>query len=359
MTDSDIARRRLQHQSIAPASAGTAADVVRRLGAVQAQDYAGATWALGLRLHAATRQTIEQAFLDREIVRTWPMRGTLHFVASEDARWMLALLTPRILAGSARRHRQLELDEATLARAGDLFIAALEGGRRLTRSALMQTLEQGGIAVAGQRGYHILWWTAQNGLICFGPRQGKQDTFVLLDEWLPPQKPLGREAALAELAGRYFGGHGPATLHDFAWWSGLRMADARAALAMVETTLDHTEHDGQTYWFSDPPSAPPTAPPAAHLLPGFDEYLLGYRDRRAVLDPAHAGKVVPGGNGIFKPIIVVEGRVVGTWARILRRAKVVVTVSPFEDLGRSATAAARAAAEPYGRFLDLPVEFGG
>ena len=224
MTGSDIAQRRLGNQSIAPAASLTPGEVVKRLGAVQAQDYLGALWALGLRMQRAVEADIEQAIANREIIRTWPMRGTLHFVAAEDVRWMLALLTPRILARAARRHQQLALDEATFARSETLFTNALENGRSLTRNQMMDVLEQAGISTKGQRGYHILGWAAQNGLICFGPRQGKQHTFVLLDEWLPSGKSLSREEALAELAHRYFTGHGPATIQDFIWWSGLPAA---------------------------------------------------------------------------------------------------------------------------------------
>jgi hypothetical protein len=356
MTDFDIAHQRLRNQSINPTTCATPGEVVKRLGAVQAQDYLGALWAVGLRLKAATEPAIEQAISDRKIIRTWPMRGTLHFVAPDDVRWMLALLTPWVIAKVARRHKQLELDAATFARSKELFATALQGGRQLTRQEMMAVLEQGGIATAGQRGYHILGWAAQSGLICFGPRQGKQDTFVWLDDWLPKSKTLSREESLAELAKRYFTGHGPATIQDFMWWSGLPAAEARAGLTMVEAQLTHEEFDGQTYWFSPSSSSTKAAAPTAYLLPGFDEYLLGYKDRSAVLDPAHATKVVPGGNGMFKPIIVINGRVVGTWKRTLRKTKVVVNFEPFTSLSLAQIEAAAAAAEPYGRFLRRPVE---
>ena len=356
MTGFDIAQRRLHHQAIAPAACEQPGDVVKRLGAAQAQDYLAALWAVGLRMKTATEQTIEQAISDRKIIRTWPMRGTLHFVAPEDIRWMLALLTPRIIAQAARRHQQLELDGATFSRAEVRLASALRGGRQLTRPEMMAVLEQGGIATSGQRGYHILWWAAQNGLICFGPRQGKQDTFVWLDDWLPAGKTLSRAESLAELARRYFSGHGPATVQDFRWWSGLPAAEARAGLEMAGAQLEHEVLDGQSYWFAASVPPPKTTPPTAYLLPGFDEYLLGYRDRRAVLDPAHADKVVPGGNGMFKPMIVIDGRVVGTWKRTLRQTKVLVSLDPFEPLSPTQTEAAVAAAEPYGRFLGLPAE---
>lgn len=358
MTDFHLACQRLVHQSIAPAAFATPGEVVQHLGAMQAQDYLGALWAIGLRTKTATEADIEQAISDKKIVRTWPMRGTLHFVAPKDIRWMLALLTPRIINRAARRHQQLELDAATFTRAERLFSLALRGGQRLTRSEMMDVLEQGGISTDGQRGYHILGWAAQTGLICFGPRQGKQDAFVWLDDWLPPGPTLNRDESLAELARRYFTGHGPATLQDFVWWSGLPVADARAAVEMVEVQLAQEELDGQTYWLSASSSGTKTGSPTACLLPAFDEYLLGYRDRSAVLEPTHAGKVVPGGNGMFKPLIVIDGQVVGTWKRTLRKTKLIITFAPFDSLSSAQMEAIVAEAERYGAFMNLPVTIG-
>src|SRR5207237_2162453 len=193
--------------------------------------YPGALWAVGLRTRDATEAAIEQAIAERTIVRTWPMRGTLHFVAPEDARWMLQLLTPRVVAANARRvYQQSNLDDATFARSKDLFVDALQGGKQLPRPSLYKVLEAAGISVAGQRGLFILQRLSSEGLICFAARQGKQPTFALLDEWVPISlsKTPARDQALAELALRYFTSHGPATVQDFAWWSGLPAADASA-----------------------------------------------------------------------------------------------------------------------------------
>lgn len=182
----------------------------------------------------AVEADIEQALADRTIIRTWPMRGTLHFVAATDVRWMLELLTPRIVANNAQRLlRQFGLDEAVFARSKDLFVRALQGGKRLARNAMYEVLEAGGVSTAGQRGLHILGRLAQAGVICFGAREGKQQTFALLDEWAPTARRMARDEALAEIARRYFTSHGPATLQDFAWWSGLTVANAQAALELA------------------------------------------------------------------------------------------------------------------------------
>ncbi len=215
---------------------------------MQAQDYLGALWAVGLRTAACTRADVERALADRQIVRTWPMRGTLHFVAAEDVRWMLELLTPKVIERAAGRRGQLGLDDETVRRAGELFAAALSDAKALTRAEMMGVLEAGGIRTDGQRGYLLLWHHAQRGLLCFGPARGKQQTFVLLDRWVAPAPPVPREEALARIARRYFEGHGPATVEDLARWSGLTLTDARAGLAAVQPELRRTTLEGVEYW---------------------------------------------------------------------------------------------------------------
>lgn len=354
----ELAHARLHAQQLTGHTCTQPAQVVARLGAVQAQDYASALWAIGSRLPQATVATVEQAIADGAIVRTWPMRGTLHFVAAADVRWMLALLTPRIVAASARRRQQLALDDATFARSKGVCLAALHGGRCLSREALYQALEQAQIATAGQRGYHILWRLAQDGVICGGPPAGKQQTFVLLDDWAPPAPVLSHDAALAELARRYFTGHGPATVQDFAWWSGLPAAAARAGLDMVRQQLLSVTVAGEHYWLADGGASLQPRPDHAYLLPGFDEYLLGYRDRRAVLKPEHSGAVVPGNNGVFMPTIALDGRIAGTWKRTIGRGAVAVAYHPFAPLSDSQRHTLDDAAARYARFLGLALRPG-
>ena len=346
MTTFDVARRRLHNQLITRHSFEKPGDVVRWMGAVQAQDYRGGLWAVGLRVPDATEADVERAIAERNIVRTWPMRGTLHFVAPEDVRWMLELLTPRVVARSAGRHRQLGLDDATFSRSRRAVERALRDGRRLPRTAAYRALEAAGIATTGQRGIHILGWLAQKGVVCFGPREGKQQTFVLLDEWVPAARALERDEALGELAERYFASHGPATLQDFTWWSGLTVADARSGLGMVASQFLHEVVDGRTYWFSS--SAPAEKGARAHLLPVYDEYTVAYKDRSAVLDPAYARQT---GNGIFSPIVVIDGWVAGTWKRTLDKQAVTVVPDLFTPPSKTESRALAAAAERYGAFL--------
>jgi hypothetical protein len=354
MTTLDIAHHRLYNQQISHTKSTTPDEVVAWLGAIQAQDYPGAKWSIALRLPNGTDGEIEQAIADKTIIRTWPMRGTLHFVAAADIRWMLALLTPRIIASSTLRHQRLELDEAIFARCKDLFTKALQGDKQLTRDQMYRVLEQNNISPTGQRGYHILWRSAQEGLICFSALRDKQQTFALLDEWAPNTQTMERDQALAELAKRYFTSRGPATLQDFVWWSGLKVSDARAGLAMINSQLVQESIVGQTYWMPNI-SVSQSSSATIHLLPGFDEYVLGYKDRSAVLNPMYAAKICPGNNGMFMPTIVINGRIVGTWKRTLKKHAVVMTPIPFTTLTVAENHAFSTAASHYGTFLDLPV----
>lgn len=360
MAKSNLARRRLRNQLVAQQRFATPAEVVSWLGAVQAQDYLGALWALGLRLPrsaAATEAGIERALAAREIVRTWPMRGTLHFVAAADARWLLALLAPRVLASRAWVYRELGLSPATLARAGAAVARALEGGKQLLRAELMGVLDRARCSTAGWRGLHLVGYLAQSGLICFGARQGKQQTFALLEEWLPPAQVMPRDQALGELARRYFASHGPATLRDLVWWSGLRVADARSGLEMAAPALDSMAIAGQTYW--EAPVAPRERTPAARafLLPPYDEYLVGYRDRAAAVDPrdAQGGGWQP--SILSSPVIVIDGRVRGTWKRTLEKNAVVLPVAARPKLTRAERQALAVPARRYADFVGLPLEW--
>jgi hypothetical protein len=350
----NIPGQRLSNQYLAEKKLKDAADVVTWLGAVQAQDYLGSLWAMGQRTIDATERDVENAIADRRIIRTWPMRGTLHFVPAADARWMLKLLTPRVVLRSAGRYRQLELDEHTFARSAKVFARVLEGGKQLIRKEMYAALEVAKISVGGQRGLHILGHLAQQGLICFGARRGKQQTFVLLDEWVPAGRDLDREEALAKLARCYFRSHGPATLQDFAWWSGLKTSEARTALEMVQTELVREVNDEQAYWFSSPiqsRSKVRNSPPAA-LLPVYDEYTVAYRDRSAVLDPSSSSQ---SGNGIFSSPIAMNGLIAGTWRRGFKKDAVVITTTAFKRFTRPEAGALQTAANRYGDFVGAPV----
>jgi len=352
-----VAALRLASQQISASACTSPAEVVAHLTAMQAQDYRGALWSIGLRLPGSTIADVERAIAGREIIRTWPMRGTLHFVAAGDVRWMLQLLAPRLVKGMAGRRRQLGLDDATIARSRKAFAKALRDGLSLTRDEMRAVLARAGIEASGARGYHVFAQLCQEGLLCFGAHRARQPTFALLDEWVPAAPALAREEALARLATRYFRGHGPATERDLAWWSGLNLGDVRASIALAKSSLVEQTLGGVRYFHARDASGAPPAARAVYLLPGFDELLLGYTDRSATMDPAHARFVAPGGNGVFRPTIVSNGRVIGTWkAAVAKGSKVGVVVTPttFAPLARADARALPAAVERYERFVLAP-----
>ena len=349
-----IAALRLHNQQIEHPRLQHPGEVVAWLGAVQGQDYAGAKWSLGLRLPGSTDADIEQAIADKTIARTWAVRGTLPLVAAADIRWLVALVGPRLIKQTASRYRQLELDEATMARSNAVLVEALAGGKQLDRKELFAILEQNNISTQGQRGVHMLRRASLDSLIYQGVQRRNNPTFMLLDELQPKNTPLARDEALAELARRYYTSRGPATLHDFATWSGLPVGEARAGLEAVKSLLVQEIITGEQYWRS--PSTPAVPASSVHLLPGFDEYLLGYKDRSAVLDSQHAPRVSPGKNGIFYPTIVIDGRVVGLWKRSFNKGAVIVKPEPFDNtLTADEEHAFAAAAQRYGEFLEMPV----
>jgi hypothetical protein len=331
-----VALRRQHSQLLAGNALGTAHAVVSHFGAIQAQDYLGALWAVGARMRKAVESDVEKALATRQIVRCWPMRGTLHFVAAEDVRWMLELLAPRVLARHRPRlEREFDLGARVLARSRIVVERALEGGHALTRSEVYAVLAKARISTASSRGLHILFALAHERVICFGARRGKQPTFVLLDEWVPPAKPTSREESIAELGRRYFRSHGPATLADFSWWSGLTQKEAKTVAIPRETDVR-------------------VAKPNVHLLPPFDEATVAYKDRGAIVDPAFPKRATVGG-GILDSVILIDGVVTGTWKRTLRGAK---SVEIARSLCRALTAreerAVEKAAARYARFLGLP-----
>jgi hypothetical protein len=316
----DIGIYRLQSQRVTGERPKSAAEVVRHMGAIQAQDYKQAVWASGLRTDNATITDVENAIQTGEILRTWPMRGTIHFVPAEDTQWMLKLCATKVVAGHGRRMRQLELTEDIMHRCEALLVKALAGRKVITRADLLQIAEDAGISTEKQRGYHILWHLAHEGIICLGPMEGKQQTFVLLDEWVDEHRNLVGDEALSELVWRYFAGHGPATERDFARWSGLTLTETRRGLDILGKRLIHAEIDETDYWMAESTSTQPDQ--SVHLLAGFDEYTIGYQDRSTVVPGEHADKIVPGNNGVFRPIIVHNGQVIGTWTRKLKRKSV-------------------------------------
>jgi hypothetical protein len=350
----NIARLRLANQRLSSGRFTKPEDVVSWLGAVQAQEYGDTKWALGLRMQRAADAQIERAFSEGRILRTHVMRPTWHFVAPEDIRWMLALTGPRVSARMAPYNRRLELDAAIFRRSDRAIVRALRGGAHLTRQELKTVLQRAGIQADGtQRLAHVVMQAELDSVICSGPRRGTQSTYMLLDERVPVSRTPSRDTALAELARRYFRSHGPAQLQDFAWWSGLTAADARAGLAMVERELVSEIVEGRTYWLPSSSRAV-VAPRPAYLLPLYDEYLIAYKDRSAALDLSRWRRGWPR-DPVSAPIVV-NGQVVGGWRRILKGEKVVVKATPFAPLSKRDLSAVADAARAFSAFLGVELD---
>ena len=330
MNNPDVVQQRLHNQKLSSSELKKPADVVRWFGAVQAQDLEGAKWALALRMRNATKAVIEKAYNEGKILRTHVMRPTWHFVAAEDIRWLLELTAPRVNIKAGPYYRKYELDAATFKRSNKALTNALRDGKHLTRAALKAVLNKAGVAVDDPiRLVHVLFRAELDGVICSGPSVGKQITYALLEERVPAAKPLNRDEALAELTRRFFTSHGPATLHDFSWWSGLTVADAKRGLALVNSQQRATQSAQKSKY-------------SAHFLPAFDEYLVAYKDRE---------------QSLLGPAVIVDGRIAGTWKRTIDKAAVTIFFSPLRALKNADLLAITNAADRYGEFVGLPVQF--
>jgi hypothetical protein len=347
-----ITNQRLQNQHLASPIFTDPADIVYYMGAIQAQDYAGAKWAIAQRLQNATDASIEKAFTDGDIIRTHVMRPTWHFVSPKDIRWMLELTAPRVQALANSRHRQLKLDNDIFSKSEKALIKAMDGNKQLCRDEVSVVLQQAGIATDEQRFVHIMMQMELIGLVCSGGRQGKQFSYTLLDERVPATKAVDRQDALALLAERYFTAHGPATLQDYAWWSGLSVADAKAGLQMVQHQLSCEVANGNTYWFAQRADISKGENPVALLLPNYDEYIVSYRDRNATISPSDINKADPRGT-IFNHTLVINGRIAGIWKRSFKKDTVDIEIMSFAPVSKVNQAAVNSAAKRYTSFLGM------
>jgi hypothetical protein len=340
---------RLYNQQINNPSFKTPLEVVQWMGAVQAQDFAGAKWALGLRLPGWTDHEIEQAFNSGEILRTHVLRPTWHFVSPQDIHWMLQLTAPHIEAASVYQFRRMGLDSKVFSRSNKIIVKAFADTDYQTRDELRTALSNAKIDTSEERFIHLLFKAELEGLICSGPRVGKQFTYALLSKRAPHTKVLSPEEALVELTRKYFKSHGPATVQDYAWWSGLSQKQAKTSIEMVTSEMVREKIGEQEFWsFSQ--SGVKAKRQSIHLLPAYDEYTVAYADRSPVLDPKYIQR---SGNGIFKPVVIINGNVLGTWARTLKKSEVNVTVQTFTKSTDVEKKGIQAAINRYSKFLDL------
>jgi hypothetical protein len=349
MKAGEVARTRLENQMITAPFAGEPRGLVEVLGAVQAQDYEMAKWALGLRLSSPSRSSVEAAISRGEVLRTHLLRPTWHLVSAQDIRWLLELTGPRIKASLLARHRQLEITGTVISKSLRAMERSLSGGRQLRRSELIAALQEAGVPTDASRASHLFLYAELEALVCSGADLGRETSYALLDDRVPSSARRDRGEALAALARTYFASRGPASLEDFAWWSGLAMGEARAALAEISAGLEESQAEGLSLWRA--PSKPVASVPrrSLRLLPAFDEYLLSYADRSAAItDENH--RLAVSNNGIFRPTIVKGGTVVGTWARVRKKDGLSVETRFFLDPGKAPTRAIKEEAERYLRF---------
>lgn len=358
VTPKTMGRLRLASQGLLGEGFGSVADAVRWMTASQAQDLLAAMWAAGARVPGAGLSDVRAAIDDGSVVRSWPMRGTLHFVAPEDLRWMLEVTADRLNKSISARHRELDITRADIEKCRDIALERISGGGPVSRNELFSVFDAAGQPTTGQRGVHILGTLCRHAWLVQGPLAGNQQLLVAFDDWIPVSRKLERQEAIAEFMVRYFTSHGPATLRDFSWWTQIPLTEVRAVFKAVRGSLQELEYGGTSFWLSPETAslldAGVPGPRSMLLLPGFDEFLLGYQDRSLVLAPEHAGKIVPGGNGVFKKTVVAGGEVIGTWALQGKGAAAAVVPELFDEtkpLGPGAQAALRKAAERYLAFL--------
>ncbi|HXG73161.1 MAG TPA: winged helix DNA-binding domain-containing protein [Gemmatimonadaceae bacterium] len=357
MTQIQIVRERMANQFLTTPGFAKASEVVRAMGAVQAQDYSGAKWALSQRANGAPDDVIEREISAGRILRIHVLRPTWHFVAPEDIRWMLALTGPRVISAMASYNRRLELTPAVFRRANGALTDALRGGNHFTRAELGEVLSGARLGkMTGQRLGHVMMQAELEAVVCSGARRGNQFTYALLDERAPPAAALDRDEALLELTRRYFTARGPATPHDFSWWSGLTVGDARRGIDIAGAVLQQLSLDGHTYWFKPRARSAPRESPTAHLLPNYDEYFIGFRNRSAIGQRLGHQRPVTGGSALIAHIVFVDGQIVGGWKRVVQGGNVAIVLSLLLPVTRSEFARIAAAARRFGEFLGMPVD---
>lgn len=348
----NVCTSRLANQHLFRQTLATASEIVRELGAVQAQEYSGAKWGIAQRTKGVTDADVEKEISDGKILRTHVLRPTWHFVVPEDIRWMLTLTAPRIQALAAHYDRKLGIDAAVLRRSRAVLTKALHNGKYLTRRELADGLTRAGVRADGtQRLAHLMIHAELDGIVCSGPRRGKQFTYALMDERVPPAKKLERDTALHTLAKKYFTTRGPATTDDFAWWSGLTKTDAKAAVSSLGSDFDSEVIAGRSYLFPNTTSVPRSTTPIARLLPTYDEYLVSYADRAAAQEKVNPSEVGETFDFLGSNVIIIDGQIVGRWKREIIKNSADVALQPLTSLANGDRAAIAREIAKFNRFV--------
>jgi hypothetical protein len=350
MTHSSIAWMRLVNQRLTRTACTTPEDVVTWLGAVQAQDYPGATWGVGQRMTTATNAQLEAAFDEGRILRTHVLRPTWHFVPAADIRWMQALTAARVTTITRNYYRRHDLDDRVFTRARTVLERCLRDHTYLTRAQIATELQKARITGTPLRLGLLMMQAELDAIVCSGPKRGKQFTYALVAERAPNAMLLPRDEALATLTSRYFSSHGPATIRDYVWWSGLTVRDAKDGIAAVKPALEQLSLDGLTYFFQPTKVPRPPAAPLARLVPTYDESLIAYKDRGIALD-LDASQKPPAAMDPYAAYLTIDGRLRGTWRRTITRDGISIAVTPFVKLTPEQIDAIEREADRYARFM--------
>jgi len=349
----NVSQLRLQSQQIGGSEFNTVKELVHWMGAIQAQDYGMAKYAIGVRLKNALVQTIEDAINKGDIIRTHVLRPTWHFVAADDIRWMLELTAKNLNRAMSSNNKRLELDEKTFKKSNGIIEKILRDGKHLTRKEIMAALEKKGIKTNDLRASHIMFRAETDLVVCNGIKKDKQFTYALLDERIASTRKIAKEQALAQLAQRYFLSHGPATLQDFSWWSGLSITEAKNGLALIQSNLISEKYKDSTLWFSNNRINTESKTRKLFFLPSYDEFLISYKSREISMDPKFSSRTFTS-NGIFNPIIVHNAKVIGIWKPQLKKdilIKEYFFVPPTENQKRLCAKAAK----EFGKFIQKKI----
>lgn len=355
MTLSEIAKYRLINQQLAGTKLKSATEIIARLGAVQAQEYAHTKWSLGLRLPFLKDDDVEKDFTKGKILRTHLLRPTWHFVTAKDIRWMLKLTAPRVNSVNAYMYRQLELDNKIFKRCEKILTHALQGNKQLTRNELNEEFKKKKIIAQGHRLSYIMMYAELAGIICSGARRQNQFTYTLLDERVKATIVPDKDEALSELAKRYFTSRGPATIKDFSTWSGLTLADCRKGLQMIKTDFDKQVINNHEYYFSPGVSLNKKVIEEMYLLPVYDEFIMGYKDRSAIMELKKS--LQPNPLLRYDCMIISGGQIIGTWKRTINKKSIDLAFELFMPLNKKQRKAFDIAVHRLGEFTNMRVNF--
>jgi hypothetical protein len=368
LNNDQVLRLRMRAQLLThePEESYGVAKIVQNVGGLQAQDSDAMALAVGVRGEELTTDDVAHALAEeRTVVRTWGVRGTLHLLATKDLGWLLPLIGPVFQAASSRRLLELDLDDNTLTRGVAALRELLQGRGPMTKSEILYALQQRDIEPEGQAFIHLIRHAALGGVLCLGPDRGSKATYVLLSDWAKLGKPLSIEKAYMTLTRRYLEAYAPTTPEDMGAWSGLPMVEIRKAWQTLKSVLLEVEVNGspawmlhsQATWLDEVREPDLEAEPVVRLLPAFDIFLLGYKKRDLILPPAYIKQVNAGG-GMLKPVLLVNGRVVGTWKSYRKGDGLEVSVKMFEELEEDVHAALDEAGQKSGQFLQKEITVG-